>query len=57
MTGLVCDSAASADLYCAVLLTQVVTPEALLTEDAADWPAQLLLMYMLEVGIVDQPEK
>lgn len=57
MTELVCDSAASADLYCAVLLTQVVTPEALLTEDAADWPAQLLLMYMLEVGIVDQPEK
>lgn len=41
----------------AALPTEVVTPEALLTEVAVDWPVQRLVMYMLVVVIVCQPAK
>jgi len=40
----------------AALPTEVVTPEALLTEVEVDWPVRRLVMYMLVVVIVCQPE-
>jgi len=39
----------------AALPTEVVTPEALLTEVEVDWPVRRLVMYMLVVVIVCQP--